>query len=124
RSVVRCTSWSSVVSRVRVSASKNQTNLLWALTKETSFPSEWYGSFSDQDEEAYIVLHLEEGRRLMGYPKEWPSTPMEGHFVMIDASWLLDEPDSDSGRAEVRLENVEKFLVDVKKVTYVEFLKY
>lgn len=92
------------------------------ITRETSFPSEWYGSFADQKNEAYVVLHLEDGRRLMGFPSEWPSTPMEGHFVLYEASWLQVDPDGE--QTEIRLDQVEKILIDVRKVVFVEFLKY
>lgn len=86
------------------------------ITRETSFPSEWYGSFADQNVEAYIILHLDDGRRVMGYPREWPSQAKSGHFVLNDVSWPDDE--------EIIWSQVEKFLVPVEKVVYVEFLKY
>ncbi|MFN4238794.1 MAG: DUF6338 family protein [Vogesella sp.] len=87
------------------------------ITRETSFPSEWYGSFADQDVEAYVILHLDDGRRVMGYPREWPSQAKSGHFVLNDISWLGDGE-------QMVLSQVDKFLVPVEKVVYVEFLKY
>ncbi len=44
----------------------------WNFTKETSYPSEWYSAFSRLSN-CYVVLHLNGGRRLYGWPTEWPS---------------------------------------------------
>ena len=35
------------------------------FTKETSYPSEWYGAFAENDGQ-YVVLHLKNGNRLYG----------------------------------------------------------
>ena len=42
------------------------------LTKETSYPSEWYSAFH-HNPDCYVVLHLQGQRRLYGWPEEWPS---------------------------------------------------
>lgn len=70
------------------------------ITHQTSYPTEWYGFFSEN--KTYVVLHLTDQRRLYGWPYEWPSNPKEGHFVLEDAEWLLDAPDS-SGKTSIRL---------------------
>ena len=54
------------------------------VTRETSYPSEWYSAFSRYDE-SYVVLHLKGDRRLYGWPQEWPSHPQQGHFIIADA---------------------------------------
>lgn len=56
------------------------------ITRETSFPSEWFGAF--RNNVTYIVLHLKDERRIYGWPIEWPSSPDIGHFVLVQASWL------------------------------------
>ena len=58
------------------------------ITKETSYPSEWYSSFS-RHSDCYVVLHLEGERRLYGWPEEWPGHPEQGHFRISEAEWLL-----------------------------------
>lgn len=58
------------------------------ITHQTSYASEWYGALCRGD--SYVVLHLNGGRRLYGWPEEWPSTPGKGHFVIIQAEWLED----------------------------------
>ena len=57
------------------------------ITKETSYPSEWFSAFS-RHHGCYVVLHLKGQRRLYGWPEEWPSRPDEGHFRIVEAEWL------------------------------------
>ena len=61
----------------------------FGITKETSYPSEWFGAFIKNI--TFVVLHLDGERRLYGWPIEWPSEPDKGHFVLVQASWLNDE---------------------------------
>lgn len=84
------------------------------LTKETSYPSEWYGTFSDNI--TYIVLHLNDERRLYGWPIEWPSQSDKGHFTIGDASWLV-------GEKETQLETVKFVLIKAADVRWVEFME-
>jgi hypothetical protein len=50
------------------------------ITKETSYPSEWFGTFNDKV--TFVVLHLQDGRRLYGWPTRWPTNPESGHFYL------------------------------------------
>jgi len=86
------------------------------FTRESSYASEWFGAFIKNV--TYVVLHLDDDRRLYGWPIEWPTDPNKGHFVLADASWLLenDEP-------EIYLEGVENIMIDARHVKMVEFLK-
>ncbi len=86
------------------------------LTTRTVFPSEWYGAFA-AGEPKYIVLHIDGERRIMGYPIEWPSEPLNGHFRLIDAAWLLAD------NTEVSLAQNESILIPAKQVEIVELLK-
>ncbi|MBQ0760290.1 MAG: hypothetical protein KBT72_11590 [Zhongshania sp.] len=83
-------------------------------SKETSYPSEWYGEFSNKV--TYIVLHLDGERRLYGWPKEWPSNPEKGHFSIEQASWLND------GK-ETPLTGVKTILIPARDVQMVEFME-
>ena len=85
------------------------------LTKRTAYPSEWFGAFSEQI--TYIVLHLSGNRRLFGWPIQWPSEPISGHFVLINAAWLL------SNDKEIPLDTNEKIMIAAKDVELVEFVK-
>lgn len=86
----------------------------FGITRETSYPSEWFGSFLKKI--TYVVLHLDGERRLYGWPIEWPSEPGKGHFVLVQASWLEEEN-------QIPLTNVESIMVDVKEVKMVEFME-
>lgn len=83
------------------------------ITKQRSFPSEWYGVFSEQA--TYIVLHFKDERRLYGWVREWPSQPTSGHFVVEEPSWLLNG-------SEITLDGVKSVLVNVTDVMWVEFM--
>jgi len=83
-------------------------------SKETSYPSEWYGEFSNKV--TYVVLHLDGERRLYGWPKEWPSNSEKGHFSIQQASWL-------SNGEEIPLTGVDTILIPAKDVQMVEFME-
>ncbi len=85
------------------------------VTRETSYASEWFGVFLKNV--TYIVLHLEDERRLYGWPTEWPSEPGNGHFLITDASWLDDKGN------EIPITGVENVLINAKHVRWVEFMK-
>ncbi|MBW1615750.1 MAG: hypothetical protein JRJ49_04275 [Deltaproteobacteria bacterium] len=89
----------------------------WNITKETSYFSEWYSSFSNKENVTYIVLHFENGRRLYGWPKEFPSAPEKGHFIIEEASWLDDDNN------EIKITGVKSVLIDVKKINLIEFME-
>ena len=85
------------------------------ITHQTSFSSEWYGAFAQND--GYIVLHIAGQRRLYGWAEEWPSTPEKGHFVVTQAEWLIDNGPS------VPLTGVERILIRGEDVEMVEMMK-
>lgn len=86
------------------------------LTSRTPFPSEWYGAFAARPPR-YVVLHLEGGRRITGYPIEWATEPTSGHFKLTDAAWL------DDLNNEIPLDTNDSILIAAKQVEMVEFLK-
>ena len=88
--------------------------LRWArITRETSYPSEWYSAFARHD--CYVVLHLKDRRRLYGWPEEWPSQPDRGHFRITWAKWLTEDEALPSGIGTA-------ILVPVDEVKMVEFV--
>jgi Family of unknown function (DUF6338) len=90
------------------------------LTDRTAYPSEWFGAFRERinGTPRYVTLHLEGGRRISGYPREWPSDPTTGHFKLVDAAWILDD------NSEVALVGASSILIPTKQVEFVEFLKF
>ena len=84
------------------------------VTKESSHPSEWYSSFAINDLN-YVILSLRDGRRLYGWPEQWPSRPDTGHFRITEARWL-------SGDAPIAGLTVDEVIVPASEVVIVEFL--
>lgn len=87
------------------------------ITKQTSYPSEWFGAFNTRN--SYIVLHLKDERRLYGWPQEWPQSPDKGHFYMALASWLENEGDE----TYLPSVQVDGILISIHDVQFVEFMK-
>ncbi len=85
------------------------------ITRETSYPSEWFGAFLNDI--TFVVLHLDDERRLYGWPLEWPSQPTTGHFVIAEPSWLNDDG------TETEVTGVSKIVVRANDVKWVEFLE-
>lgn len=85
------------------------------ITRETSFPSEWFGAFLK--DVTFVVLHFHDERRLYGWPVEWPSEPTKGHFVLADPSWVGENGE------DVRILGVKNILVNVNDVKWVEFME-
>lgn len=81
------------------------------ITKQTSYPSEWYSTFARH--ERFVVLHLNDERRLYGWPSEWPSDPSGGQFVIEGPSWLESTGERPFGADFV--------VIDSSKVQWVEF---
>ncbi len=89
------------------------------LTANTSYPSEWYSAFSRMMvEERWVVLHFTDGRRLYGWPEEWPDEPSKGHFVIDQPEWLLES------NQRAPLYRVERALIPATDVRIVEFLRH
>ncbi len=88
------------------------------LTRETSYPSEWYSTFAQMGDRHYIVLHLAGERRLYGYAEEWPSNPQRGHFRIAEPKWLDDEGE------ETPAEGVSAVLIPATEVSMIEFMPF
>ena len=84
-------------------------------TRETSYPSEWYSAFAENDD-CYVVLYFHDGRRLYGWPQEWPGRPDQGHFVMAEGEWLPYDSDDPVPAGEI-------LLISQKDIAMVEFVR-
>ncbi|MFJ2711018.1 DUF6338 family protein [Pseudomonas sp. NPDC087346] len=82
------------------------------VTKQSSYPSEWFCAFSQFNR--IITLHLNDERRVLGWPVEWPPESGSGQFVMQNPCWL------DAGGESTPF-GVEFLLIDSTKVKWVEF---
>lgn len=85
------------------------------ITRRTSYPSEWFSAFMRK--RRMIYLHLHDGRRLFGWPQEWPDSPMSGHFVLAIPEWILED------NTRTPLIYTEWLLVPATDVRMVEFEK-
>jgi Family of unknown function (DUF6338) len=88
------------------------------LTSRTSFPSEWYGAFIRGGQNRWIILHMKEGRRLYGWPEEWPDQADKGHFVVDQPEWVMDDG------SRIPIHQANRFLIPVSEVERVEFLSF
>ena len=88
--------------------------LRWlGVTMETSYPSEWYSAFAENDD-CYVMLYLKDKRHLYGWLEEWPSNPGAGYFRISEAVWFID------GR-RIPATDVVATLVAASDVEMVEF---
>lgn len=84
------------------------------ITRETSYPSEWYGAFSNHI--TYIIINLNNGMRIYGWPTEWPSQAGAGYFLLEQTSWLDDENN------EIPMPTVSHMLIPAADVALVQFM--
>ncbi len=87
------------------------------FTTRTSHPSEWFYILSEKV--TFVVLHLVDGRRIYGWPKEWPIERGKGQFYIMEPVWL---PVNDEGEA-VENHDVDGILIDSNDVQFIEFMK-
>jgi hypothetical protein len=59
------------------------------FTKKTYNLSTWIDTFSAS--EKYVVVHLEDGRRIYGWPKFYSDEPGERAIFLQDATWLDEQ---------------------------------
>ena len=63
----------------------------WGLTKQMTYPTDWYSVFENQPD-SFVVVHLRDGRRLYGYPRDWPGRREEDRLFVIDEpEWLIED---------------------------------
>jgi hypothetical protein len=88
----------------------------YKITKSSPFPSEWYHAFASQ--ETYVVLHLSDGRRIYGWPWQWPKQSDNGYFSLRSFEWL------DPGNTSVKSSGVDSILIPASEVKFVEFVEF
>ena len=88
------------------------------VTNHTSRPSVWYSAFKDH-QDTYVVLELQDGRRIQGWPSEWPSLPGKGHIKLEDPIWLQVE--ENGKQKEIPVSGSTFILFSVPDVRWIEF---
>ncbi|MBI1345624.1 hypothetical protein GC163_04985 [bacterium] len=71
------------------------------ITRQTNYPSEWYGAFQRSPQPHWALMQLrsdenkkqsaEVGLRLYALVEEWPNSQSSGHFVLNFPSWQKDD---------------------------------
>jgi hypothetical protein len=89
---------------------------LW-LTKRTSFPSEWYSVLIKR---RFIYLQLKDGRRIYGWPQEFPDYPDTGYFALEKAAWIVESPTDPNTFERVPLTATYLILIPASEVCFVE----
>lgn len=82
------------------------------FTSRTSHPSEWFCVLDRAP--AFVILQLKDGRRIIGWPKEWPVSPMVGQFYLQLPAWILDDGEL------VELSTLDGILIHATDVHWVE----
>lgn len=98
----------------------SQHDLLYRLARRLRLTSkasigEWRFAFS-RSPGGGVVLHMRDGRRLMGYPDAWPIEPQGGYFLMAFPAWLV-------GGDVIEAQGIAKLLIANADVQWVEFLE-
>jgi len=86
----------------------------YGFTTRTSHPSEWFYIFSEKV--TFVILNLKDGRRLYGWPKEWPIEHGKGQFYIMMPSWILENGE------QLDLPELDGILVGAEDVQWVEFV--
>jgi hypothetical protein len=89
------------------------------ITQQMSYPTVWYGAFQDEVD-SWVTLHLEDGRRISGWPSEWSPSPEKGFVKLSLASWEASEENQEA----IPLTIVSSVLIRVDTIKWVEFFPY
>jgi len=66
-----------------------QLNNRFHITRKTAKPSTWNETWTHAAK--FVVVHLDDGRRIYGWPTFYSDDPEERALFLEDASWLDDE---------------------------------
>lgn len=88
----------------------------FGITKRVALPDPWYSAHTKK--ERYVTIALKDGRRIFGWPKEWPDNPKSGHYVLTESAWVLNDG------IELRQYDVEATLIDVQHIERVDFMRF
>ncbi|GIW99819.1 MAG: hypothetical protein KatS3mg111_3152 [Pirellulaceae bacterium] len=84
-----------------------------AFDWDTTFRTAW------MEDREYAVIHLQDGRRIMGAVRGYSSRQAGGHVALRDARWLADDKQEEE---ELDLHACPLLLVPGEEIRFVEFL--
>ncbi|HEK0835488.1 DUF6338 family protein [Pseudomonas aeruginosa] len=76
--------------------------------------SEWVYAFRTRQRN-WVVLHLLDGRRLIGYPEGWPTDPDKGYFLMAYPRWCKEDGEHfvQEGINSILVKNTDVYWVEI-----------
>ena len=90
------------------------------ITRRTSRTSVWHDTFAVEGDR-FVVVHLNDGRRLTGYPKWYSTDPSDGFLFLDEPAWIV-EAENDSTRDVLIAPGLHGTLLNREKIHFIEFL--
>lgn len=87
------------------------------ITRQSTHQSTLYSAFTRGS--CYIVIHMG-GRRLYGWPAEWPSSQEEQFILLEEPSWIT-ETSQNNGTSEQS--EISHMLIPLSEVNHIEFVE-
>jgi len=84
------------------------------VTKQTSYHCEWFGTFNDNI--THVILHLNDDRRVFGWPEEWSADPEKGQFILRNPSWVTES-------GYIDMPTVKFIMFKTSDIKWVEFMQ-
>ena len=94
------------------------------LTNQPVFPSVWRAAFHQfrfERKGEWVVLHMRDGRRMLGGVVAISPTRENGHVLLQPARWLLDDESGGAGGMSVPM-NRGGYLISTADIAIVEYL--
>ena len=83
------------------------------ITYRTSRENVWLDVFAS--EKKYIIVHLQDGTRVFGWPARFSDTPEEGYLYLQDPSWINEDDEYED------MDIHGFFLVKKENIEYIQF---
>ena len=83
------------------------------ITYRTSRENVWLDVFAS--EKKYIIVHLQDGTRVFGWPARFSDTPEEGYLYLQDPSWINEDDEYED------MDIHGFFLVKKDNIDYIQF---
>lgn len=91
------------------------------ITRRSAHNSARYSAFSRRND-CYVILHID-GRRLFGWPSEWPSWQEDEYILLDESEWIIDDNNTTKqGQQENEPNLASHMLVPMSKIDLIEFV--
>lgn len=91
------------------------------LTMRFSEGSEWCFAHRTLRDRG-VILNFNDGRRLAGYPRAWPTCPEKGHYLIQFPTWIVaNEGDQGADNFEPA-DGIEYMIIPNSEVMWTDFL--